>query len=209
MTNEVTAELSAKGYWPAVAYEYLTAGEYSRAVELCTIRLKEYADSVSGRIILARALYHSGQVAEAEEEFYAVLRRDSDNLVALKYLGDIKYANGDETTAMSYYHKILQIEPRTTGLACEVGKSPTETTHILKLKRGEEISPGIRERLRELPFHTETAGDLLQAQGHYRLALAVYKELAERVGHPRLQEKINELEMMLKNGRNTRVQRTD
>jgi len=205
MTNEVTSELSAKGYWPAVAYEYLIAGRYSQAVELCTLRMKENVGMLSGRIILARALYHSGQVADAEEQFYAVLRRDPENLVALKYLGDIKFARDDEATAMAYYAKIQQIEPRTSGLACAIEKTSTETTRVLRLKRGEELSPGIRDRLKELPIHTETTGDLLRAQGHHRLALAVYRELAERGQHPRLLEKIEELETTLKNGRNKRV----
>ncbi|UCD16595.1 MAG: tetratricopeptide repeat protein [Candidatus Zixiibacteriota bacterium] len=201
MGMNLTAELSAKGYWPAVALEYFSAGKYSKAVALCSLRLKQGAEIVSGRLILARALYHSGQQESAEDEFYKVLRRDPENPVALKYLGDIKFAQGDEATAFSYYGRILEIEPRCSGLTCPVVKQPGEVTKILSLKRGEEKSSTTHQQLRELPLRTETAGDLLLAQGHPRLALVIFRELAEKTGSPRIAEKAEKLQATIKNGR--------
>ncbi|UCD93544.1 MAG: tetratricopeptide repeat protein [Candidatus Zixiibacteriota bacterium] len=189
MERDIVVELSSKGYWPATAMEYLRKREYSKAVELCTIRLKDYPDLVSGRVVLARALYHSGQSESAEQEFYRVLRRDPDNLVALKYLGDLKFGQGDEATAFSYYMKVLEIDPQTGGLASLLEQEEAQKTHVLTLKRGQEKETSKIGRLREIPFKTETMGDLLLKQGHSRLALEIFRELADESQDQRLVEK--------------------
>jgi tetratricopeptide (TPR) repeat protein len=192
MEKDIIVELSAKGYWPATAMEYLRRREYSKAVELCTIRLKDYPDLVSGRVVLARALFHSGQQETAEEEFYSVLRKDPDNLVALKYLGDLKYGQGEEATAFSYYMKVLEIDPQTRGLASLLEQKEAQKTRVLTLKRSQEKDTSVAGRLRDIPFKTETMGDLLLKQGHSHLALEIFRELADDSGDQRLVEKYEE-----------------
>jgi len=199
METNLFNELSSKGYWPAVAMEYFNERLYSRAVELCTIRLKEYPDLLSGRLILARALYHSGQYESAEEEFRKVLQRDPQNLVSLKYLGDLKFRAKDEATAMTYYSRVLEIEPNTSGLSSELDRKAVEETKILTIKRAAKKEDDISAALRELPFKTETVGDLLMEQGHTRLALEVFRELASRNQNPRLNEKIEKALDTIKN----------
>jgi len=199
METNLFNELSSKGYWPAVAMEYFNERLYSRAVELCTIRLKEYPDLLSGRLILARALYHSGQYESAEEEFRKVLQRDPQNLVSLKYLGDLKFRAKDEATAMTYYSRVLEIEPNTSGLSSELDRKAVEETKILTIKKAAKKEDDISAVLRELPFKTETVGDLLMEQGHTRLALEVFRELASRNQNPRLNEKIEKALDTIKN----------
>ncbi len=196
--TDTTADMSAKGYWPAVALEYFKEKKYSRAVELCTLRLTESDNILSGRVVLARALYHSGQVEAAEEEFYRILHKDPENLIALKYLGDIKFSQRDETTSFSYYNRVLEIEPRTAGLASQITRETRETTRVLTLKKGEEKTTPTRQKLRELPFKTETVGDLLLAQGHPRLALEIFRGLAQKNENPRYLEKIEKIQSSLK-----------
>ena len=198
MTKMLT-DMSSKGYWPAMALEYLNEKKYSRAVELCTMRLQENESVLSGRIILARALYHSGQVEAAEDEFYRILHKDPENLAALKYLGDIKYAQEDFTTALSYYARVQEIEPRTAGLACPIKLEKKETTRVLTLKKGSKEVSATQQKTRELPFKTETVGDLLLAQGHTRMALEVYSELSKINDNPRFREKIEKIEIEMKN----------
>ena len=189
MQERLISDLSAKGYWPATAMEYLRRKEYSKAVELCTIRLKDYPDLVSGRVVLARALFHSGQPESAEQEFYRILQRDPDNLVALKYLGDLKFGQGDETTAFSYYMKVMETDPQTRGLASLLEQKEAQKTRVLTLKRGQEKDTSAAGRLRDIPFKTETMGDLLLKQGHSRLALEIFRELADASHDQRLVEK--------------------
>ncbi len=194
------SELSAKGYWPAVAMEYFTDGKYSRVVELCMMRLRQYPDVLSGRIILARALYHSGQADMAEDEFYKVLNRDPQNMIALKYLGDIKYQVGDVPNAISYYEKVQKIDPCCRGLYCPVEQKKSEVTKILTLKKTTGEHKIERKSLRELPFETETLADLLLSQGHSRLAFEVYQKLVDKNRTPGLLEKLEKTEIKIKNG---------
>lgn len=204
MTVNLLSELASKGYWPALAMEYFMEKKYARAIELCMIRLKEYPEILSGRIVYARSLYHTGQYEAAEEQFYKILRYDPDNLVALKYLGDLKFKAGEETTAFAYYSKIIEIEPNTNALSSPVNfdkSSAEELTRVLVLKKKTEETEitDIKELpLRELPFKTETLGDLLLKQGHPRLALQIFQELAEKNGNPQLLEKIEKTQQSIK-----------
>lgn len=207
--NRGIMEFSAKmsnnewlsGYWPAAAYKHFLDGHYAQAVHLCQIHQENSPETLSGKIILARALYHSGQYEMAEQHFYEILRRDPENLAALKYLGDIKFRTGDEITAMSFYNRVLEIDPMTAALAARLQLSPEPETKIIVLKKSEENidSPsGEIPNLKEIPFKTETIGDLLMAQGHHRLAMEVFKELA-RAGNPRLADKLNRVKEILNN----------
>ena len=204
MTVNLLSELASKGYWPALAMEYFREKKYARAIELCMIRLKEYPDILSGRIVYARSLYHTGQYESAEEQFYTILQHDPDNLVALKYLGDLKFRSGDEATAFAYYHKILEIEPNTNALASPINfvkEEAEQLTRVLVLKKKSEDSEDGDDKdlpLRELPFKTETLGDLLVKQGHPRLALKIFQELAEKNGSPQLREKIEKTQQSIK-----------
>ncbi len=198
MSNTLVLELASKGYWPAVAREYLEQRKYSRAVELCQLRLKENTNLLSGRIVLARAFYHSGQYEQAEEQFHRILQVDPCNLVALKYLGDLKFRTADEATAFSYYEKVWNIDPHTQGLRSSIEDGRVEATRVLVLKREPEKSETIREHLRQIPFITETLGDLLLAQGHPRLAIEVFRDLNMKTESPRLREKLDKSQELLK-----------
>jgi tetratricopeptide (TPR) repeat protein len=199
MSNSLLLELSHKGYWPAVAMEYLLERKYSRAIELCQLRLTEHPDILSGRIILARAFFHSGQYEVAEEQFYEMLQIDPDNLVALKYLGDLKFRMGDEITAFSFYARIQQMAPLSGGISSFIYNKPVTETKVLALHRGREEYRSSHEELRRIPFKTETLGDLLLAQGHPRLAAEIFQILAEDTANNRIREKLDRTTELLKN----------
>ncbi|MEW6014256.1 MAG: hypothetical protein AB1690_02930 [Candidatus Zixiibacteriota bacterium] len=197
MNSSLISELSAKGYWPALAMEYFLEKKFSRAIELCRLRLSECPELISGRTILARALFHTGQMELSQQEFYRVLEKDPDNLVALKYLGDIKFYSGDSASAFSYYERFLLTAPASEGLASSIADRPFTATKIVMLRKGEDKRDTAEEKLRDIPFRTETLGNLLMAQGYYRLALKVFNELAEAGINPRISEKIEIIEASL------------
>jgi tetratricopeptide (TPR) repeat protein len=199
MEKDLISELAAKGYWPAVALEYFMEGKYSRVIELAQLRLKDDPDVLSGRIIYARALFHSGQFAAAEEQFYKILRLDPSNIIAIKYIGDLKFRVGDEATAFSYYEKILNARPFTGGLASRLENGKGEETRILTLAGKAEETISHPEALRKIPFKTETLGDLLYKQGHIRLAREIYQELANKSGNTRIIEKLERTMEHIKN----------
>lgn len=190
---DLVRELSAQEYRPAQAANCLSEGRYSRAIEICKEHLREEPQSVSGRLIYALALYGAGQTDSATEQFYQVLSIDPDNLVALKHLGDIKFAEGDEVAAMANYARILEIDPRCRGLKSDLKMTEIRTTRTITLSREAEQptekETGTPTRWK-IHFYTETIGDLYLAQGHPRLAAEVFRTLNEKNQNPRLAEKL-------------------
>jgi tetratricopeptide (TPR) repeat protein len=191
----VTRLLADQGYWPAWAATALREGRYSEVVELCKQHLSDEPELVSGRTLFAMALFHAGRSESAQDEFFQVLARDPENQIALKYLGDIAYAQGDEIAATAYYGRIQEIDPHTEGLTCAVEPKGMETTRTITLTRGDERTPDdFQSTLRQVPFVTETMGDLYLTQGHPRLAAAVFRTLQQQTTNPRLLEKLAKAE---------------
>jgi len=196
----VTNQLVAGGYWPALAARFLAEGRYSRAMEICMANLSQERGLVAGRLIYARVLFHAGQTEAAAEQFYYVLSRNPDNLVALKYLGDLKFADGDEIGALAHYRRILEIDPECHGLKSDLARIDREKTRTITLTRSTEKVASHRtgHPLRRIPFFTETIGDLYMEQGYPRLAAEVYRSLGEKRQNSRLTEKLAKAEQSIK-----------
>lgn len=187
--------LNNQGYWPAQAERFLNEGKYSRTVEICKQHLSVDIHLVSGWIVYAKALFFAGQVDLAEENFYRVLSHDPDNLVSLKFLGDIKFRQGDEVSAMANYSRILEIAPFCSGLRSSLKRKTEAATKTVVLQRKPEKAVKRNEsNLREIPFYTETVGDIYLAQGHTRLAAKVYRSLIDKSSNPKLIDKLEKLE---------------
>jgi len=204
-------ELCLTGYAPAVAATHLREGRYSKAVEICREQLERETDLLSVRLILARALYHAGQTDSAAEQFYHVLSVDPDNLVALKYLADIKFANSDEMTALAGYRRVLEIDPDCHALYSPLSPKARETTRTITIKRPLEAADKVPSRapLRKIYFYTETMGDLFLAQGHSRLAAEVYRSLGQSAPNLRLDEKLARADRKAQDKEAQYVKKTD
>jgi len=186
--------MAQNAYWPALAAIRLRERKYSAVVELCKEHLSETPGLISGRLFYATALFKAGQTESASEQFYRVLADDPNNIVALKYLGDIAFKSGDEFTAYAYSHRILEIDPLCSGINSDLAPRSTESTRTVTLVHGSEsVSPQPSE-LRAIPFYTETMGDLYLKQGHARLAAAVYRSLHQQTLRPHLLEKLKQAE---------------
>lgn len=197
-TAGLSRSLAEQGYWPARAAQLLAEQKYSAVVELCKRSLIAEPKMISGRLIYGRALYAAGQHESAAEQFYYVLSLDPDNAAALKYLGDIRFAEGDELAAAANYARVLEIDPQSTGLKCELRPAGRETTRTITLTRPPEGERSRPRPKREIPFYTETIGDLYMRQGHADLAVEVFELLAERNRNPRLVEKLTQAREQLK-----------
>ncbi|MDH3936292.1 MAG: tetratricopeptide repeat protein, partial [candidate division Zixibacteria bacterium] len=149
--------------------------------------------------ILAKALLKAGQIESAAVQFSQVLSRDADNLVALKYLGDIKFAEGDSAGAMALYGRILEIDPECRGIRSSLERSTTETTRTITLKRTTEskATQSTSAGTHAIPFFTETIGDLYLKQGHPRLAAQVFQAITQRNPSPRIADKLAEAEQRI------------
>lgn len=191
----IFVRLADRGYRPARVVQLLLDGKYSKTVELCKEYMAQHPKQISVRLTYARALYFTGQVESASEQFYLVLTQDSNNCAALKYLGDIKFSEGDEIGAMSNYQRILNIDPFTTGLRSVLSVGSKQRKQTIKLVHGKEENLSSRSRpLPAIPFYTETLGDLYCSQGHSRLASKVFKRLSEDGDNPRILQKLSDAE---------------
>jgi tetratricopeptide (TPR) repeat protein len=199
-TDSVDA-LASGGYWPARAAKHLAEGRLSRALEFCKANKTGDDAPISARLIYAQILAQTGHEEEAAELFYAVLTRDPDNIAALKNLGDIKYARGDEAGAVADYQRVIEIDPHCRGLKRALVERRQDKTTTIKLARPGESAPDpARSDLRSrIPFFTETIGDIYFKQGHARLAAEVFRDLQTRHTSDRIAEKLAKAEQSIKN----------
>ncbi|MCX6835131.1 MAG: hypothetical protein NTW07_08370 [candidate division Zixibacteria bacterium] len=198
----LTDRLADLGYWVAIAARRLHEGKYSEVIRLCRESLETGRNPVSARLIYAQALYGSGQIESATEQFHRVLTIDPENVVALKYLGDISFAYGDHFESMANYGRVMEVDPNCRGLKSDVTQHQSHTTRTITLLGRSETRTEPPDTLREIPFFTETIGDLYLAQGHPRLAAKVFRRLFEAGESPRLVEKLSLAESKIKEKEN-------
>ena len=157
--------------------------------------LEQEPQVISGRVILARSLYHAGQYDRAREQFLEILKRDTNNLVAMKYLGDLYFREGQEAAAIAYFRRIFEIDPYCRGVYSSIARKEAEQIRQLTIKRPEETALNKRPLpLQEPAFITETVGDLYRDQGYFLLAGEVYRRLLVGAGNSRIAGKLKEVE---------------
>ncbi len=201
ITSDVslTDRLASGGYWTAIAARRLDQGKYSEAVGICQENIEREPHLLSGRLICGRAFMLSGQAESAAGQFRRVLAADPDNIVALKYMGDIAFEAGDSAAALANYARILEIDPSCRGLKADIIRRSQATTRTITLaRRSESRANSDAETLREIPFYTETIGDIYLAQGYPLLAARVFRKLSENIDSPRIAEKLSLSESKIK-----------
>jgi tetratricopeptide (TPR) repeat protein len=92
-----------------LAEEYRRAGQLRESIETCRAGLARHPDYMSARITLARALFASGELDQAEHELMAVLRGTPDNLAAVRGLGEIHNRRGDHREALACFEAALAL----------------------------------------------------------------------------------------------------
>jgi tetratricopeptide (TPR) repeat protein len=203
-------KLKESGYWPAIAFDFLNQSLYSKAVEVCREHLDKEPDLISGRLIYARALFYAGQIDSSRIQFNKVISKDPENITALKYLGDLNYSEKNIAGAMACYEKVLTLNPVSSALKSKIDSNRFQTTRTITLVRSEEIESQKKETtLREIPFYTETIGDLYLNQGFPRLAAEVFKRLESRQSNPRIYDKLKTAEVKIKEKEQKYVKKTN
>jgi tetratricopeptide (TPR) repeat protein len=181
-------------FWPSQADSFLKDKDYQRAADICEANLAETGDLLSGRLIYAIALYHLKEIDRAADQFYTVLTKDPDNLTALKYLGDIHYNQEDVVTAMASYSRVLELDPYTRGLRCELTLAKATEKTSIKILRPPETKQTVCQLATDSPFMTETMGNLYLKQGQLKLALEIFRELSKREDNPHFKQRLAEVE---------------
>ena len=104
-------------YFAPLANEYRKLGDLVQAISLCRAHLPHQPGHISGNIVLAQALFESGELVEARRSFEAALEMDPENLIALRHLGDIAKQEGATEAARAWYQRVLDADPRNDEIA--------------------------------------------------------------------------------------------
>ncbi|MEX0908699.1 MAG: tetratricopeptide repeat protein [Gemmatimonadaceae bacterium] len=104
-------EENPRRYFAPLANEYRKAGEAQRAADLCRSQLPEVPGHISGHIVLGQALYDARDFDGSRAALEAALALDPENIVALRYLGDMARDTGDAAEAERWYSRTLEADP--------------------------------------------------------------------------------------------------
>lgn len=104
-------------YFAPLANEHRKLGDLDQAIALCRTHLPQQPQHVSGHIVLAQALFEAGNTPDARRTFEVALDLDPENLIALRYLGDIARSQGEHLTARQWYERVLDADPRNDEIA--------------------------------------------------------------------------------------------
>src|SRR5688572_19117145 len=120
-------------YFAPLANEYRKAGDLQQAISICQAHLPQQPGHMSGHIVYGQALFEARQFDQARTVFETALALDPENLIALRYLGDIAFELGDRGGARGWYTRVLETDPRNEEIAA------------LMAAMGEERGPTSRE----------------------------------------------------------------
>jgi len=177
-----------------LADAYRKEGDVDKAIEILEKGLKRLPQYASAHVILGKCYYDKGATERAKGEFRRVLELDGENMVALKFMGDILLAEDRRPEASEYYRRILVVDPMNEEVARTLKEM--EASFV-----GKEIdlhdAKAVRdERPRELA--TMTLAGIYAAQGYYNKALRIYSEVLEREpGNREAKEMVAKLESIM------------
>jgi tetratricopeptide (TPR) repeat protein len=178
-----------------LADAYRKNGDIDRAIELCEKGLERYPSYASAHVILGKCFYDKGATERARSEFLRVVELDQENMVALKFLGDILVAEGNREDAARYYRRLLAIDPTNEEVEAALGELEegfqvqqidlTDENHIKRIDGDGELA-------------TMTLAGIYAAQGYYNKALKIYQDIIRNEpGNTQAREMVEKLEAMM------------
>ncbi len=177
-----------------LADAYRKNGNLDKAIEICEEGLSRHPDYISARIIMGKCFYDKGASERAKTEFEKATELDSENMVALKFLGDIYLAEDDRERASDYYQKLLAIDPSNQEikkLNAEISEDFTPRSIDL------EDQGNIAETETSSEPATMTLAGIYAAQGYYAKAKNIYESiLEEEPGNEEARNMLSKLESM-------------
>lgn len=159
-----------------LADAYRKNGDIDKAIEVLERGLERMPQYASAHVILAKCYYDKGATERAKAEFRRVLELDAENLVALKFMGDILLAEDKRPEAAECYRKLLAVDPTNAGVARALKEM--EASFVVKEIDLADERKTRDERPRELA--TMTLAGIYAAQGYYNKALRIYRDVLDR-----------------------------
>jgi tetratricopeptide (TPR) repeat protein len=129
-------------FFASLANEYRKAGDLEQAIALCQTHLAEQPANMNGHVVYGQALFEAGRFDEAKVTFEAALTLDSENLIALRHLGDIACAYGANDEARQWYGRVLDSDPRNheiIALLEQLAKESRKAGPVAPVAMGERV----------------------------------------------------------------------
>lgn len=180
-----------------LADAYRKHGDTAKAIELLEQGIEKYPRYASARVILGKCYYDTGATERARAEFARVLEIDPENMVALKYLGDISLAEDRRRDAADFYRRLLAADPTNE----EAARALREAEQSAVVKEIDLADAGATRDERPRELATMTLAGIYASQGYYNKALGIYRDVLEREPSNReAREMVEKLRAMLEAG---------
>jgi tetratricopeptide (TPR) repeat protein len=177
-----------------LADAYRKSGDVDKAIEILERGLEKMPTYASAHVILGKCYYDKGATERAKSEFRRVLELDGENLVALKFMGDILLAEDKRPEAAEFYRRILAIDATNAEVARALKEM--ESSFVVKEIDLADAKSMRDERPKELA--TMTLAGIYAAQGYYNKALRIYHDVLEREpGNMEAKEMVAKLEALM------------
>jgi tetratricopeptide (TPR) repeat protein len=177
-----------------LADAYRKNGDVDKAIEILERGLEKMPTYASAHVILGKCYYDKGATERAKSEFQRVLELDGENLVALKFMGDILLAEDKRPEAAEFYRRILAIDATNAEVARTLKEM--ESSFVVKEIELADAKSMRDERPKELA--TMTLAGIYAAQGYYNKALRIYHDVLEREpGNLEAKEMVAKLETLM------------
>lgn len=177
-----------------LADAYRKNGDIDKAIEVLERGLEKMPQYASAHVILAKCYFDKGATERAKAEFRRVLELDAENLVALKFMGDILLAEDKRPEAAECYRKLLAVDPTNADVARALKEM--EASFVVKEIDLANEKKTRDERPRELA--TMTLAGIYAAQGYYNKALRIYHDVLDREpGNAEAKEMVAKLEGLM------------
>ncbi|MBN1165433.1 MAG: tetratricopeptide repeat protein [Candidatus Krumholzibacteriota bacterium] len=157
-----------------LADAYRKSGLVDKAIEFLEQGLEKYPDYASAHVILGKCFYDKGATERSRTEFKKVIDLDPENMVALKYMGDILLAEDNRDEALQYYRKLLAIDPTNE----EVNLILEDTAEEFQTKEIDLRDKNSVKKLEQIDEPvTMTLAGIYASQGYHARALKMYQEI--------------------------------
>ena len=152
----------------ALANCYIKAGLWKEAIQSMEYDSEEHASDEEVTGWMAQAFGHTGNTAQAERYYRAILQRSGNNFPALLSLGDLLYQSGRHKEAMEQYILVLKARPQLYDISDRVGQIAEEEEHptdaiqyYVRACASPNATLAMKTRLARLYFRT---GDMVNAR---------------------------------------------
>lgn len=149
----------------ALADAHRREGDTLEALRILRDGLRRHPDISSGHVVRGWVYADQGDSADAEAAFRAALDVDSQNIAALRGLGDLLVQRGETSEASEVLHRLMALDPLDGDLParCAELDAVTAGAEVEEAEEPEQEAPRVWEDLDRVAEELDWEGAALQA----------------------------------------------